>query len=102
MSIHASSVRVHKPHGVAHAVAVGREVRIFLIQRVDSVPHREFRVAATCAVVVEAGDVVELLARELEGVLVGGGVLVCQGLAVGGVALLEPEGLLLFPSSRKK
>ncbi len=35
--------------------------------------------------VVEAGDVVELLARELEGVLVGGGVLVYQGLAVGDV-----------------
>jgi len=29
-------------------------------------------------------------------------VLVCQGLAVGGVALLKPEGLLLFPSSWKK
>ncbi len=29
-------------------------------------------------------------------------VLVYQGLAVGGVALLKPEGLLLFPSSWKK
>jgi len=53
-------------------------------------------------VVVEAGNVVLLLAGELEGVLVGGGVLVYQGLAVGDVALLKPEGLLLFPSNRKK
>ena len=52
--------------------------------------------------VVKAGDVVQLLAGELEGVLVGGGVLVYQGLAVGGVALLKPEGLLLFPCSWKK
>ena len=84
------------------AVHIRTCVGIEFAERVDVEPATDLRVAATCAVVVEAGDGVELLAGELEGVLVGGGVLVCQGLAVGGMALLKPEGLLLFPSSRKK
>ncbi len=84
------------------AVHIRTCVGIEFVKRVDVQPATYLRVAATCAVVVEAGDVIELLARELEGVLVGGGVLVYQGLAVGGMALLKPEGLLLFPSSRKK
>ena len=84
------------------AICIRTCVGIEFAERVDVEPATDLRVAATCAVVVEAGDVVELLARELEGVLVGGGVLVYQGLAVGGVALLKPEGLLLFPSSWKK
>ena len=84
------------------AVCIRTCVGVEFVKRVDVEPATYLRVAAACAVVVEAGDVVELLARELEGVLVGGGVLVYQGLAVGDVALLKPEGLLLFPSSWKK
>ena len=84
------------------AVHIRTCVGIEFVKRVYVQPAADLRVTAACAVVVEAGDGVELLAGELEGVLVGGGVLVCQGLAVGGVALLKPEGLLLFPSSWKK
>jgi len=51
-------------------------------------------------VVVEAGDVVELLARELKGVLVGGGVLVYQGLAVGELSSSR-RGSYFFPAAGK-
>jgi len=53
-------------------------------------------------VVVEVGDGVELLARELEGVLVGGGVLVCQGLAVGGCGSPQAGGALTFYQQLEK
>ena len=55
------------------AVHIRTCVGIEFVKRVDVQPATYLRVAAACAVVVEAGDGVELLARELEGVLVGGG-----------------------------
>jgi len=53
-------------------------------------------------VVVEAGDGVELLAGELEGVLVGGGVLVCQGFAIGGHGSPQAGGALTFSQQLEK